>query len=614
MCASRLDATRPRMSRCRRQVSEDPDIDNLLANLSPEEMQELENELDEREPDPNIPVGLRQRNQTEKQPTKCYNRGAMLDYCERETKKMIQRELSVEECPQSKGKQSKKSDADNQKASETKKENLKEDHPKPTGRSRDERLKRSNSKGKEDQNISVKDSQRAKRDPEKFKEKEIQNYSKKEDRPRSSLQNQDDKLSRSNSKELKSEKVADRLPDKPKGNETKNDSKGKVALKSTERGQDERLRRSNSKEIKSSQKEEPPSRNIGTRQIVHTSPNKNDEQVAGTEKHSSDMQANDVANAKPSVSKAESATEAKGKEEEEEAAPSIFDEPLEKVRANDPEMTELNVNNSDVINNDTLIRFAEALRDNTHVKIFALANTRADDHVAIAIAATLRTNKTLVSVNLDSNHLTAKGIIALVRALQDNTTLTELRFHNQRHICGGKTEMEMAKILKENFTLLKLGYHFELAGPRMTMTNILSRNMDKQRQKRLQEQKQAQGDSDKKGTLEVPKQGGFAKGSPRPSPQSSPRSSPWSSPKVSPKKMGGAAGVGSPPPPPPPPPAPPLNGEALRNSLTPASERKLEERTSLPAQEKNMRDQLLASIRTSNIKQLKQVPVPKILQ
>uniref|UniRef100_A0A8C4RYI5 Leiomodin-1 n=1 Tax=Erpetoichthys calabaricus TaxID=27687 RepID=A0A8C4RYI5_ERPCA len=563
------------MSRCRRQVSEDPDIDNLLANLSPEEMQELENELDEREPDPNIPVGLRQRNQTEKQPTKCYNRGAMLDYCERETKKMIQRELSVE--------QSKKSDADNQKASETKKENLKEDHPKPTGRSRDERLKRSNSKGKEDQNISVKDSQRAKRDPEKFKEKEIQNYSKKEDRPRSSLQNQDDKLSRSNSKELKSEKVADRLPDKPKGNETKNDSKGKVALKSTERGQDERLRRSNSKEIKSSQKEEPPSRNIGTRQIVHTSPNKNDEQVAGTEKHSSDMQAND------------------------EAAPSIFDEPLEKVRANDPEMTELNVNNSDVINNDTLIRFAEALRDNTHVKIFALANTRADDHVAIAIAATLRTNKTLVSVNLDSNHLTAKGIIALVRALQDNTTLTELRFHNQRHICGGKTEMEMAKILKENFTLLKLGYHFELAGPRMTMTNILSRNMDKQRQKRLQEQKQAQGDSDKKGTLEVPKQGGFAKGSPRPSPQSSPRSSPWSSPKVSPKKMGGAAGVGSPPPPPPPPPAPPLNGEALRNSLTPASERKLEERTSLPAQEKNMRDQLLASIRTSNIKQLKQV-------
>uniref|UniRef100_A0A8C4X6D6 Leiomodin-1 n=1 Tax=Erpetoichthys calabaricus TaxID=27687 RepID=A0A8C4X6D6_ERPCA len=317
----------------RLEKGEDPDIDNLLANLSPEEMQELENELDEREPDPNIPVGLRQRNQTEKQPTKCYNRGAMLDYCERETKKMIQRELSVE----------------------------------------------------------------------------VRSFS----------------------------------------GEWMGFEVHQWALRS-----DLHLSR------------------VSSICSLHSL---------------SDMQANDVANAKPSVSKAESATEAKGKEEEEEAAPSIFDEPLEKVRANDPEMTELNVNNSDVINNDTLIRFAEALRDNTHVKIFALANTRADDHVAIAIAATLRTNKTLVSVNLDSNHLTAKGIIALVRALQDNTTLTELRFHNQRHICGGKTEMEMAKILKENFTLLKLGYHFELAGPRMTMTNILSRNMDKQRQKRLQD-------------------------------------------------------------------------------------------------------------------------------
>lgn len=85
------------MSRCRRQVSEDPDIDNLLADLSPEEMKELEKELDVEDPDYKVPVGLRQRNQTDKHPSKCYNRGAMLDYCERETKKLIERELSVEQ-------------------------------------------------------------------------------------------------------------------------------------------------------------------------------------------------------------------------------------------------------------------------------------------------------------------------------------------------------------------------------------------------------------------------------------------------------------------------------------------------------------------------------------
>lgn len=75
---------------------EDFDFDNLLAALTPAEVQELENELTDIDPDPTVPVGLRQRNQTEKQPSIKYNRGAMLDYCERETKKLIRRELSFE--------------------------------------------------------------------------------------------------------------------------------------------------------------------------------------------------------------------------------------------------------------------------------------------------------------------------------------------------------------------------------------------------------------------------------------------------------------------------------------------------------------------------------------
>lgn len=279
----------------------------------------------------------------------------------------------------------------------------------------------------------------------------------------------------------------------------------------------------------------------------------------------------------------------------EDEASSIFDELIEKVKNNDAEVTEVNVNNSDCINNETLVRFTEALEFNTVVKLFALANTRADDHVAFAIAIMLKSNKVLTSINLDSNHITGKGILAIFRALLQNNTLTELRFHNQRHICGGKTEMEIAKLLKENTTLLKLGYHFELAGPRMTVTNLLSRNMDKQRQKRLQEQKLAQERGEKKDLLEVPKVG-----APKGSPKGSPQPSPKASPKNSPKKGGAPAA----PPPPPPPLAPPLINENLRNSLSPATQRKMGDRA-LPVQEKNSRDQLLAAIRSSNLKQLK---------
>lgn len=284
-------------------------------------------------------------------------------------------------------------------------------------------------------------------------------------------------------------------------------------------------------------------------------------------------------------------SKAKEAEEEDEDS-SMFDELMQQVRSNNPSLTELNVNNSEVIKTKTLIEFAEALHNNTHIKTFALANCRADDHVAYAIAGTIRSNKTITSINLDSNHLTGKGILSLIQALQHNSTLTELRFQNQRHICGGKTEMEMVKILKDNTTLLKLGYHFELAGPRMTTTNILSRNMDRQRQKRLQEQKQAQANGEKKGTLEVPKSGGGGslRSSPKASPKPSPIPSPVPSPKLTPRK--GAGGPAPPPPPPgggPPPPPPPML-DANR-----------------PGGTKNSRDQLLASIRGTNKKQLKKV-------
>lgn len=85
-----------KVAKYRRQVSEDPDIDSLLSTLSPEEMEELEKELDVVDPDGSVPLGLRQRNQTEKPSTGTYNREGMLNFCEKETKKLIQREASVD--------------------------------------------------------------------------------------------------------------------------------------------------------------------------------------------------------------------------------------------------------------------------------------------------------------------------------------------------------------------------------------------------------------------------------------------------------------------------------------------------------------------------------------
>uniref|UniRef100_A0A3Q1CQJ2 Leiomodin-3 n=1 Tax=Amphiprion ocellaris TaxID=80972 RepID=A0A3Q1CQJ2_AMPOC len=170
--------------------------------------------------------------------------------------------------------------------------------------------------------------------------------------------------------------------------------------------------------------------------------------------------------------------------------PIVISKALEQILSDDPAMMEVNLNNIEDISQDTLLRFAEALCTNTHVHIFSLANTHADDRVAFAVSKMLCENNSIRNLNIESNFISGQGILALLTALKHNRTVVELRFHNQRHICGGKVEMEMVQLLRENTTLLKLGYQFDLPGPRMMATSILTRNQDQQRQRRLQQSKE----------------------------------------------------------------------------------------------------------------------------
>lgn len=48
-----------------------------------------------------------------------------------------------------------------------------------------------------------------------------------------------------------------------------------------------------------------------------------------------------------------------------------------------------------------------------------------------AFADMLKVNKTLKSLNIESNFITGTGILALVEALRENDTLTEIKIDNQ---------------------------------------------------------------------------------------------------------------------------------------------------------------------------------------
>ncbi|NWR18662.1 LMOD1 protein, partial [Emberiza fucata] len=614
-----------KVAKYRRQVSEDPDIDNLLSTLSPEEMEELEKELDVVDADGSIPVERRQTNQSENSLPGPQNCDTALNHHDKDTRRLLQREHSIDESRLRKN-EGDKNQEEKGKESPSKELAQKQDAKVGKDSKKEESVQKTDLKGKAETETKSKEN-KAMNDKVKAMEKKLMGKDKKEEEKSSVLKKDTGKNKKEEEKssELKKDAGEDKKEEENSscfkkedaGKDKKEKEKVSEAKEETEKEKKQEEKDSASKDTGKDKKEENSSESKkqaekdtggeGKKEnykneeekgsaVKKSKADENDKSQTEAEK-AENVEEKQEAKAAATSSPSKSSSSSSADQTKDDEASSIFDELIEKVKNNDAEVTEVNVNNSDCINNETLVRFTEALEFNTVVKVFALANTRADDHVAFAIAIMLKSNKVLTSINLDSNHITGKGILAIFRALLQNNTLTELRFHNQRHICGGKTEMEIAKLLKENTTLLKLGYHFELAGPRMTVTNLLSRNMDRQRQKRLQEQKLAQERGEKKDLLEVPKPGAVPKGSPKASPQPSPKASPKSSPKKE-----GAPTI---PPPPPPPLAPPLMiNENLKNSLSPATQRKLGDRA-LPVQEKNSRDQLLAAIRSSNLKQLK---------
>ncbi|XP_063147634.1 leiomodin-3 [Candoia aspera] len=379
------------------------DEDEILANLSPEELRELQCEMEVMAPDPQVPVGMIQKDQTEKIPTGNFDHRSLVDYLywEKASRRMHEDErVPVTLLP---------SERPITKYSE---ENVAE-------------ISNENPVANNAANEDVKDYKEGV-DEEEVEEEggggEGKEEEKKEER------NETEK------KDLETKK----LHDHENGKSTE-ESKGSYRESGEKEGENEK------KDSKLS---------IPKKLALDTSFIKLSARPSGNQTN--------------------------------------LEESLRKVQRNDPAMTELNLNNIENIPKEMLVDFVNAMKKNKNIKTFSLANVGADDNVAFALANMLRENRSITTLNIDSNFISGKGIVAIMRCLQYNEKLTELRFHNQRSMLGHQTEMEIARLLKANPTLLKIGYHFELPGPRMVVTNLLSRNLDKQRQKRIEEQKQQQ--------------------------------------------------------------------------------------------------------------------------
>ncbi|XP_068265330.1 leiomodin-3 [Nyctibius grandis] len=397
---------------------EDIDEDAILANLSPEELKELQCEMEVMAPDPEVPTGMIQKDQTEKPPTGSFDHRSLVDYLywqkasrrmledERVPVTLLPSERSAAEETEGKAGGSGEAAGGRVPGAEGKERHYKNEHLSNSGTQFGETNKDGSNKEREEEE--------------------------EED----------------NEEEEEEDEEADETELETKENYTnENHHRDQISKKpDTEPGEITEKPNENEKKISKL--------NIPKKLALDTSFMKLSARPSGNQ------------------------TNLEGS--------------LEKVRKNNPDVKELNLNNIENIPKEMLIDFVNAMKKNKNIKTFSLANVGADDNVAFALANMLRENRSITTLNIDSNCISGKGIVAIMRCLQYNETLTELRFHNQRSMLGHQAEMEIARLLKANATLLKMGYHFEQPGPRMVVTNLLSRNLDKQRQKRQEEQRQQQ--------------------------------------------------------------------------------------------------------------------------
>ncbi|XP_009871114.1 PREDICTED: leiomodin-3 [Apaloderma vittatum] len=389
---------------------EDIDEDEILANLSPEELKELQSEMEVMAPDPEVPTGMIQRDQTEKPPTGSFDHRSLVDYLY--WQKASRRMLEDERVPVT--------------------------------------LLPSEVTSKKSQIFIM-----------QRKERHYQN----EHLSNSGTQFGETKNDRSEN-EREGEEKEEEESEEEDDEEEENDEEEAVAELETQ----ETYTNENHRNDQASQN---PGMESGE---ITEKPNENEKKISKL--NIPKKLALDTSFMKLSARPSGNQTN--------------LDESLDKVRKNNPDVKEINLNNIENVPKEMLIDFVNAMKKNKNVKTFSLANVGADDTVAFALANMLRENRSITTLNIDSNFISGKGVVAIMRCLQYNETLTELRFHNQRSMLGHQAEMEIARLLKANDTLLKMGYHFELPGPRMVVTNLLSRNLDKQRQKRQEEQRQQQ--------------------------------------------------------------------------------------------------------------------------
>lgn len=140
------------------------------------------------------------------------------------------------------------------------------------------------------------------------------------------------------------------------------------------------------------------------------------------------------------------------------------------------------------IRDDQIITIAKALQNNTSLTEIRLTSNQISHKGAIALAAALEQNITLTSLYLDVNQIGDEGFKAFAKTLQHNTTLTTLQLMDWGVQISDESARAMAAALKINTTLTSLYIDYSDMNIEIVkrIENFLERNKEIDEKKQIQ--------------------------------------------------------------------------------------------------------------------------------
>merc|ERR1711953_780463 len=165
------------------------------------------------------------------------------------------------------------------------------------------------------------------------------------------------------------------------------------------------------------------------------------------------------------------------------------EEVLEKLRANDSALKEVNLNNICGISEQLFCDIFNALKNNDKCVKFSACNTDLSDLAVSTLCAVLEENSQVKSLSIENNRVSPDAVADLFESIaSSNNGLLELRCAAQAHEAMGlRVEERIANAICKTPRIMKAGITLEFKEVITRVSKHMIANMDKLRTNRLKD-------------------------------------------------------------------------------------------------------------------------------